>query len=119
MIAVVLISGYVIFSILKRKKIEEQILTDGYFYTAIIKEKVPSRFSSKTFVYRYSVKRCYYEDRGGMNSILSEKYNAGDTIIIKFLPNTPEKSMIIEEAGYKSCYGIPPPEGWKKLPECN
>lgn len=118
MIAVFVCFGLLIFAFFKREKLEKQILTDGYFCMAIIKEKVQNRFSSKTFIYKYIIKQRYYENKDGMNHILSEKYEAGDTIIIKFLPNEPEKSMIIEENEYKACYGVPPMNGWKELPKC-
>ncbi len=118
MIAVFVCVGLLIYAFFKREKLEKQILREGNFYPAIIKEKIQNRFSSKTFVYKYKIKQQYFESRDGMNYILSEKHKAGDTIIIKFLPNKPEKSMIIEDIAYKSCYGVPPKEGWKELPKC-
>lgn len=104
--------------ITKRNNSEKQIINVGNYSIAIIKEKVRSRFSSKTFVYKYSIKGNYYENEDGMNDILSKKYKAGDTIIIKFLPDKPENSIIIEDREYRSCYGIPPHEGWGELPAC-
>ena len=64
--------------ITKRNNSEKQIINVGNYSIAIIKEKVRSRFSSKTFVYKYSIKGNYYENEDGMNDILSKKYKAGD-----------------------------------------
>lgn len=48
-----------------------------------------------------------------------KKREIGDTIIIKVLPSKLPESLIIENLEYKSCYGTPPKEGWKQLPNCN
>lgn len=115
---VILFTCYVVLTIIKRKNIENEIKKKGYYSTAIIKKRVQSKFSSKNFIYYFQIKGIRYEYSDDLNYILSDKLKAGDTIIIKFLPLEPEKSMIIESIEYKTCYGIPPKEGWKELPKC-
>ncbi len=115
---VVLAFGYVLFMIARRKNIERKISEDGNYGLAIIKERLKSKFTTKSFVYSYIVEGKNYLDRDIANVEFSEKYKEGDTIFIKYLPNEADKSMIIEEITYKFCYGNPPIEGWKEIPTC-
>lgn len=119
LIAVLLFFGYVIFIIVTSKNLEKRIIFNGYLYTAIITEIESSKFSSKMLTYEFEIKKLNYKCKDLVNYKFSEKYKAGDTIIIKFLSDEPEKSMIIEDKEYKSCYGIPPLDGWKELPQCD
>jgi rRNA maturation protein Rpf1 len=108
-----------IFGYRKQNKLQKNIYKNGSYTIAIINEESVAKggirhvrskmlFQNKTLKVRYSsVSQSFYNH-----------HNIGDTIIIKFLPDAPEKSMIIEDKEYKSCYGVPPAGGWKELPKC-
>jgi hypothetical protein len=66
----------------------------------------------------YIDKKKYYLRYNTVSQEFYSSHNIGDTIFIKFLPWSPENSIIIEDKKYKTCYGIPPKNGWKKLPLC-
>lgn len=118
MIMVFIFFGYIIFTILKRRKLEEKILKNGVFDIAVVKERVRSNLSSKTYIYIYYANGILFEKSDFMNPDLSMKYKKGDTIMIKYLLSDPKKSMILEDIEYKTCFGIPPSNGWKEKPNC-
>jgi hypothetical protein len=119
-IAIVLIAivFYLFFTYKKQVKVDNQILKYGYYNTAIINKEYISKQSTREFTYTYRYKNKEMSDRRFIRVSYFNKHTIGDTIIIKFLPDEPEKSMIIEDKEYKSCYGLPPKEGWKELPKC-
>ncbi len=117
----ILFFGYLLFTFIREKVVDNRVLKNGLYNLAIIKEKEKpgkNKYGSKIFIYTYYVKGVKYEDGGAMSPDLSYIHKVGDTIIIKFLPADPQKSTIIQGREYKTCYGIPPKNGWKKLPVC-
>ncbi len=93
------------------------ILEKGVFTIGIIKKVTSSQGGMKHFYSDYFVSDIKYELK--YNTVSQKFYNlhnAGDTIIIKYFPNQPEISTIIDDEAYKTCYGIPPKNGWRKIP---
>jgi hypothetical protein len=118
LIFILVFAGYIIFIFISRKNLEDKIKINGFFSLAIIKERVQGKSSSKDFIYEYFVKKKKIEGRDLMNYKFSKKYNVGDTILIKFLINDPNKSIIVKDFEYQSCYGLAPSDGWKTIPQC-
>lgn len=118
LIFILVFAGYIIFIIVSRKNLEDKMNKNGIFNSAIIKERVQGKSSSKNFIYNYFVKKKKFEGRDLMNYKFSKKYNVGDTILIKFLINEPNKSIIVKDFEYQSCYGLAPSDGWKTIPQC-
>ncbi len=117
----ILLLGYMIFNVIEEKVVDHEVINHGVYNLAIIKDKEKpgkNKYGSKVFIYTYFVNGVQFEDAGAMSPDLSYIHKVGDTIIIKFLPADPEKSTIIESETYKTCFGIPPKNGWKKLPKC-
>lgn len=102
----------------KQIKIQNTILKDGVYTIALINDEYASK-GSRDFYSSFLINNTMVEVK--YTDVSKEFYlshEIGDTIIIKFLPREPKKSIIIENEEYKSCYGIPPAEGWVKLPNC-
>lgn len=97
---------------------KENILRNGDFLSSIINDEFIGRQSVRSFTYEFIIGGKTYINEFDVNQEYFNKHQIGDTIIIKFLPSKPEKSIIIEDKEYKSCMGLPPKEGWKKLPVC-
>ena len=89
----------------------------GCYLIGIISDE-DSFKGGRTISYNYKINKITYENEDFTTASYYKNNDIGDTIIIKFLPDDPEKSMIIEDKEYKSCYGIPPADGWKELPNC-
>src|SRR5690554_1944129 len=109
---------YIISVTIKNYNTKKEINTQGIFTLGyIIKINIGGRVGD-SFDYTF-----YFDGNSRINENFvkkdySRKHKIGDTIIIKFLPPKPEKSIIIEDKEYKSCMGLPPKVGWKKLPVC-
>ena len=102
-------------------QIEEKkvIREKGNFTIGIIIKKSATKGGMRRVYSEFVVQEKKYENK--YNSVSQEFYNfhkLGDTIIINFLTLDLEKSMILEDIEYKTCFGIPPSNGWKELPNC-
>ena len=115
---IVLFFSYVIIGSIIDYRTKKEIINKGRFSVGIIyKEFIGARVSN-TFTYKFIYKKNEFLSKKGVNDDFFNSHQIGDTIIIKFLPEDPTKSIIIEEVEYKSCMGLPPKEGWKELPRC-
>lgn len=115
---IILFIIYVIIIIIYDSNKKCEINAKGSYTYGIVNKINSGGRVGDSFKYSY-----YYMERRQVNgNFISSKYSRshqiGDTIIIKFLPEAPNKSIIIEDVEYKSCMGLPPKEGWEKLPKC-
>lgn len=120
-IAILFISGmitYVVIGSIIFNNRKENILRNGNFSSSIINDEFIGRQSVRSFTYEFIIGGKTYINEFDVNQEYFNKHQIGDTIVIKFLPSKPEKSIIIEDKEYKSCMGLPPKVGWKKLPVC-
>lgn len=116
---IIVVVIYIVFIIKRRNNLEQELLEKGVFHYAVIVREFIGRTSTRQFTYQYQVKNKSFAETLGVEVTYFNKHKIGDTIIIKFLPNDPKKSMIIENEEYDSCYGVPPTNGWKELPKCD
>jgi len=109
----------VIYNNVKYNEMRDNILRNGdYSYGCIFEEFIGVK-TVRDFKYKYFINHYEYSNKAAIvNMDYFENHQIGDTIIIKYLPNAPEKSIIIEEEEYKSCMGLPPEKGWEELPRC-
>lgn len=118
--ATILLIGatYIVYMIFDYRRLKSEILLNGAFTTGVIYEEFIGTDAFVRFDYKYLVNNHIYKNKLAVSPDYFNKHQIGDTLIIKFLPSWPEKSIIIEREEYKQCMGLPPKEGWRKLPRC-
>lgn len=109
---------YIVYTSVRYEEIKKEIQKNGKFNIAIIDDEFIGKQSMRSFAYSFNFNKKKYYVKVDVSVIYFNQHKINDTIIIKFLPCEPEKSIIIEYEEYKSCYGIPPLKGWIKLPDC-
>ncbi|HLW39388.1 MAG TPA: hypothetical protein VKX31_03280 [Brumimicrobium sp.] len=109
---------YVVIGITNDANNKSNIKAKGQYSYGIVKKINIGGRVGDSFTYTFYFDGSIYTDKNPVGGDYSRNHQIGDTIIIKFLPKDPTKSMIIEDMKYKSCMGLPPKKGWKELPKC-
>lgn len=94
------------------------VTQNGIYDIAIIKQEISRKSGANNFSFNYDYEGVKYEFHDCLNAQLSEQINVGDTVIIMYLTKHPKYANINKNYRYNSCYGIPPQNGWKKIPKC-
>lgn len=118
LIIIISVTSYLTFKGVQQIDVQDDITLNGGYYIAVISNEHAGKSSMRSFNYKFQINKRKYKFEKFVSVDFYNNNRIGDTIIIKFLPDEPEKSMIIEDKEYKPCYGLPPDEGWKELPEC-
>lgn len=109
---------YVIYMVINFKKMETDVNNNGVLTYGIIYDQFIGRMTVRRFTYSYVFKENEYIFDRDVEEGYFNKHKIGDTILIKLIPDSPDKNIIMEKEEYKSCMGLPPEEGWKKLARC-
>lgn len=120
-IAILFISGMIVFFIvgsIMYDNTKEEIIKNGSYVSTIIVDEFIGRQSVRSFTCKFEVDDETFTKEIDISKKYFENHQIGDTIIIKFLPEDPTKSIIMEDEEYKSCMGLPPKKDWKVLPKC-
>ena len=98
--AVIFVIGLIIFLIIIQKrnnKIESKIQLYGYDSIAVISDLVASSGSIRSVYYNYKIDSTIEKGHDYVSKEFYREINIGDTIVIKFLKEDTNKSIIIEE----------------------
>ena len=116
--AILVVTSYLIFKGNQQADMQGYIEENGSYCIAVISNEHAGKSSMRSFYYNFQINKKNYKFEKFVSVDFYNNNQIGDTILIKFLPNEPEKSIIIEDKEYKHCYGLPPKEGWLELPKC-